>query len=101
MKNLNSFQVLVFTKTKFEHAYMCSTKLNNTPYNPKGDHRHEHIAKGKPNIHHHGDQSMQGLLKRASFRSLRTTSKHSQNTCNLFLCEAYVEEITGRMANKT
>jgi len=86
---------------KSKHAYMCSTKLNNTPYKPKSDHRHKHIAKGKLNVHHRGDQSTQGHLKRASFEGLRTTSKHSQNTCKLLLCEAYVEEIIGRMANKT
>ncbi len=50
MKNLNSFQVLIFTKTKFECAFMCSMSLNNTPYNHKGDRKHKHIAKGKPNV---------------------------------------------------
>jgi hypothetical protein len=29
---------------------MCSMSLNNTPYNHKGDRKHKHIAKGKPNV---------------------------------------------------
>jgi len=34
--------------------------LNNTLYNLQGGHKHMHISKGKFNVHHCGDQSMQG-----------------------------------------
>jgi hypothetical protein len=69
--------------------------LNNTPYNPQGDH------KGKTQCSSPWGSLNTRPLKLASFRGLRTTSKHSWNTCNLLSCEAFIEEITCRMANKT